>query len=332
VSPLLAAALLGAQVPAAAPHGDDTYALEVVGTCVASADLRARIDHILGAGAYPQRRIGAAFAPEGPKGWSVDLTLEIEATTSTRRLEAESCRAAVDAAALVIALAIDPDAIARLPEEPAPPEPAPPAPVPPPAPSPPPQQPPAAPRSSPLEITGGLGVGLAAGLLPALTGAARLSAELGRNAWAVGLGGHYAWPVDVTVEADAGATLQAWGLDARACYVLRTGRPGLAFDFCATGHAGAMHGRGSGDAISAERGVAPWVAAGPTLGLRWLSRAHVGVFTRIDALAHILRPSFVLTEIGPVCCTGYVSVLWAAGLAFGSQPQSRNGTRSLATH
>jgi hypothetical protein len=298
----------------------EAYALAVRGPCANATEVRTRIDALIGPGDRPATRIEVDFVVQA-EAWVVELALEIDGATSRRRLPAESCAAAVDAAVLVSALAIDPDAIERLPpEEPADPpiEPEPELEPPRAAPLATPPTPPPPPPEPRVWWSVEVGAGGSVGIGPRVAPAVRTSGSVGGRAWSVGLGGAYVGPRTVDVDPGAAARLQLWGVDARGCWVRRTRVRGLAFDACAALHAGAMHGRGMGAAISARRGAAPWVAAGPSAALRWISRAHVGAFLRVDALVVILRPSFVITDLGRVCCGSAVGALFTAGIAFGT--------------
>jgi hypothetical protein len=254
----------------------------------------------------------------GDATWSVQLQLELDGESSGRRLEAESCDAALDAAALVVALAIDPDAVTDPPalEDPEPPVPATPANAPDPAPFPPRPDPP---RVSPrvhwaVDLGGAAAVRVAA---PAAGGVQARGSAGGRR-WSAGLGGTYVAPAVLRLDAGASARVQLWSVQALGCYALRFGAQGRwTAPLCAALWAGVMHARGAGPGIESRRGHSPWAALGPALAVRWISRHGVGAFIAAELPVVLHRPSFVLADRGRVCCSSPIGLLFAAGISFG---------------
>ena len=82
--------------------------------CPDEAAVTTRIDRLLGGPprAADRRLEAAATIEPAPNGFRLELTLSTDTSESTRILQGESCDTVADAAALVIALAFDPDAVA----------------------------------------------------------------------------------------------------------------------------------------------------------------------------------------------------------------------------
>src|SRR5258708_21292620 len=124
-------------------------------TLFRSANVLAETERLLGGPARPPNPGGltvhARVAHEG--NWSVSLEARSGSTLRTRNLRAQTCRGLSDATALILALMIDPEAVAIRRLLPAAPdeatEGAAPVPVPAPAPTPPPTPTPASPESAP---------------------------------------------------------------------------------------------------------------------------------------------------------------------------------------
>ncbi len=123
--------------------------------CPSSANVLAETERLLGGPASPRNPGGltvhARVAHEG--NWSVSLEARSGSTLRTRNLRAQTCRGLSDATALILALMIDPEAVAIRRLLPAAPdeatEGAAPVPVPAPAPTPTPTPTPASPESAP---------------------------------------------------------------------------------------------------------------------------------------------------------------------------------------
>ena len=100
--------------------------------CASEQNVRARVDRILGTHATPHENVDARVrvVTDGST-YHAEIELNSAGQSSSRRVDDSSCDALADAVALIVALAVDPEAVA--PKKEAPP---PPAPVSPPSPSP----------------------------------------------------------------------------------------------------------------------------------------------------------------------------------------------------
>jgi hypothetical protein len=162
--------------------------------CLNDEALRAEVTARLGANVFeePAERILTVRLGRGRPG---SLTAVITLTTSAgealgkRELSAhgEDCAELAAALALELSIAIDPLGRARA-KPPQPPPPSPPAPAPPAAPPPP----------VPTDVVLGAGAALVAGLSPGAAAAFRVSAELRRPAFAIGIEGLASLPSQVS--------------------------------------------------------------------------------------------------------------------------------------
>ncbi|MEZ4447775.1 MAG: hypothetical protein R3B72_52345, partial [Polyangiaceae bacterium] len=134
--------LLGGPSPSAAGEEPIILSWEAPADCPSQGEVRQRIDERLGGSPSEGRHLRASalvtHVDDGP--YRVLLRTDLDGIEGERRLEADSCGALADAAALVIALTFDPEAVAAASEraEPLPtpgPEPSP-APLPTPGPEP----------------------------------------------------------------------------------------------------------------------------------------------------------------------------------------------------
>src|SRR5450432_243968 len=121
---------MGAQAPNA--HADPAPVLTVTWSappeCTSDTDVRARVDHILGAHALPHENVDArvSVAKDGEM-FHAEIQLFSAGQVSTRQVGDTSCDALADAVALIVALTVNPEAITEKKEiEPAKPPPPPP--------------------------------------------------------------------------------------------------------------------------------------------------------------------------------------------------------------
>jgi hypothetical protein len=241
----------------------------------------------------------ASEAPDGT--WRLELILATADGIQERRLTSRSCSEIADAAALIVALAIDPTAVAlgRAPAEaPATPLRAPPRPPPPPA-----IEHAAAPLPAPAHdagaaMTARIGPAVGVGLLPGVAPGATLA--LGARFRRLGIEATAAYfparRAPVTGRTDAGGDLGA----VTGGFQLSWWRPGrLEVGLLAAGDAVLFLGQGFGVAYRSS-GYALSAAAVAGGALRFELGRRVAV--RLDAGAAVLvaRPRFVLDQIGTV--------------------------------
>ena len=329
------------------PANTARFDVEGADACGGAAALREAVDAMLGptAAEPPTLRV---HVHEIDERWSVDLQVsQPDGSEASRHLETETCTAALDATAVVIALAMDPTALATAasvaaeppaeqrtvpavsatPSETKPEPPLEPPPEPPPEPAPEPNPTVWRPAWS-VDV----GLGGSVGVVPGGAATLRAAADIGGSAWAAGLGGTYELPRRVTVATDAAARLQLWSADAFGCFVVRPApRSAVAFPLCGALHAGLMLGRGEGAGIAATSGSTPWVAAGLAAKVRWHSAKRIGAFAGLEALAILRRPTFVLGGVGRVCCSSPVAAVLVAGITVGRASRGKPGRSAAAT-
>ncbi len=261
-------------------------AVTSTGPTCEGADLADRVAHYLevvdGAASTPVQ-IDADLTETGGI-WALDLRY---GDGGTRQFRARRCETVVDAAAFVVAVAIDPTVADKVdgpeladpepepePEplpEPAPePEPRPePRPTPQPDPTPPPLDRP--PRFFAPSL--GASVGIDGGALPRVGALVRATVGVGGHQWQVDLGGQFRTRTEVTsqIDADAGGRIGAWALLARGCGVPVIDAFPIEFPLCGGVEAGQVLGRGFGF-DGARDATVPWLAI----------TAHAGFAIRIS--------------------------------------------------
>jgi hypothetical protein len=280
--------------------------------CPSAEAVRAELVDLLGAEHASERvRVDIAVVHE-PRGYVAAIVLEVGMHRSERELVAEHCDALADAAALVIAVTVDPahavvgDEV--VPEPVVVAEPAPPTPTPTPVTTsqqsratatsivqkPPPLRP--ARRRTPgfhARVFGGLDTGATPGPTGTLGAAVGL-----RGRWfRAELDGSWAFGRERTVPGGAGASarIARGSLAVRGCGVPGRGR--IEVPLCAALEAGALVGRGEGATVQPATAVLPWVAfsGGPALAISVVPR--VALLIGADVVVPLWRARF---EIGDV--------------------------------
>jgi hypothetical protein len=339
---MLAAVLLAWGAPdAPAPPMHDRYAWTAPAACPDAAELHAAIEHYVDRPLdrpddLAIRSTGRIERAEDTLRFRLHLRIEAQQSEPVEFvLEDDDCRVLWSAAALMIAVALDPKAAARA-SQPPPvvpaksPAPAPaPAPVPTVAPAPaampsghrPPRRCRArmsALRRTPLDlrpcVSLGARVGVQLGVLPETFGpgvggdAALLWPRL-----RVELGGRHWFRRSARIEGGRGADLRLSTASLGAC--ARLARRKLEFPLCAGLEIGALRGRGVGvDVPQVDRLL--WVAGWLGPRLAWVPVRRLELFTAVDLLLPTARYRFVLDDVGPVHHVGLVGgrVSWGVSL------------------
>ncbi len=294
--------------------------------CPDAAAVAREVEAVLGRPLAPvrERPIVALGAIERRSGGAFVLTLEVrrDDAVDRRTFEAARCDALAEAAAVVLAVAIDPSRavgspalVTTPPAVSAPVEPAPSAPSSPPAPAvapapllddpPEPAPVPKARPDSEPRLSGllRLGPALAVGLVPGVTGGAtgglslvtpRLRLDLD-GAWFAAREGDPGVP-----DADLRIRIGAATGGLRVCARPRLGP--VEFPTCLGGQVGALLARGVGADIDAPiRTASPWAAASIGAGVRApLLGGRLALLLRADALLVLARPRFGLAGLGAV--------------------------------
>lgn len=295
-------------------------------SCPDEAALRARVVQMTGEEAARTASLSAhaTARQEGPERWSLSLELVGPSGAGRRELSAPRCEELMEAAALVVAIAVDPQAAlssAAAPQEEV-------------VPTPPPvseaegtgedghvdedmsesagaeapaaasvEEPAAAPELTPTASPGRarrvqVGVRAAAGvsfarLAPRTGAAVSLMLSVGGRGWRAELGGLYTPPVTGGPSPEIGGVFQAGAVVLRGCPSLRRGT--IEVPLCAGLQVGAMEGRGRGSGlVTTTTARSPWLAVTLGAAMAWRPRAgRVGVWLQADAIAALLRPTFV---------------------------------------
>jgi hypothetical protein len=256
------------------------------------------------------------------RGWSARVSIEAGEPLAPRVLSAADCDDLARAAILVIAVSIDPIAVARdaapaadeRPIVPPPIEPSGHAGV-------------VAPttastrardrprdRDAPSIHTLRIGGGVGLQVVPALGGVVELAYALGRPRWRFEAGARYQPPLEVHYDdEDVGGRVQALTFVARACPVPTLGR--VAFPICFGVEGGPVFGRGLGVA-NVDQPVTVWVAAQAGLGI--VVRVHrvVGIALGTELLVTLARPAFHLGDREDLFRTPVVGGRALVGLEF----------------
>lgn len=308
----LRALLASAEPPAPSPTGPAPVGLvriewDAPDSCPASDDVRREASQFLGQPADPGQKKSASATSEtqiqvrarveehGTGRWLLTLEIETLSGAIVRRVEAESCAMLASAAALVLAVVLDPASVLEQVTEPTR-EPTPPTP---PAVTPQPESRPAAPRREPA-LGGHARVAFETGFgfLPSVDLGARASLGLRADRWRVELSGTYLPPRDVYApDTTAGARLQLWTLGARGCYAPHVSR--FEFPLCIGGELGSMRGDGLG--ISTPETSRARVSAA-VLGVAVVLVVHrlAGLYAGVDGWIALDRPSFEIEDLGVV--------------------------------
>lgn len=282
-APLLVALALAAALPARA---DDRLGLawNAPDGCPAEDSVRAEVARLLG-GAIPDGPPIAAEARTIAAEGAYELTLRtnVGGERGERALRAERCEELASAAALILALMIDPDAVARADPEPAPPsaaralappgaddprhtsearrarrdaEPFTEAGPPPPA------------RGDAIEAMVGAGIQLDVGTLPSAATAVVVEGGFGVPLVDARVRAVFLFPQIAATTALPGASAELWAFSAGVLACLRPIERARAVGICADVSAGGVLGSARG--ISDPRsGAGFWLAAGGGLALAW---------------------------------------------------------------
>lgn len=274
-------------------------------SCVDERVVAARLEQLI-PGERAQTLTARAVVTKHGERYRMRVELESATGTSVRELESESCAVLAEAAAFVVAVAIDPavattamrdDAIAEadaVEDASVVPEPASESPA---TPEPEPQRAPAPAATAPREtqtrsrIAGALRAAIGVGtfevsrfdLAPSLWGAIR-----GRY-WRAEIGARYVAGRDRTIATNAELALDAVGGIARGCGVAPAGP--LEIPLCAGLDLLAVRGRPSG-LVSAKQAVALRVAIDVAVALAWPLTRRVALWVEAAGGFAVLRPNF----------------------------------------
>ena len=301
----MAACLLATNARAEAPLTLDWTA---PAGCPDAAWVEASVLRLLSTPPTEPLRVRAVVRPDAA-GWQVDLRLE-GAARGTRRLRAASCESVARASALIVALALDPQAAALASDEMARGEAAPapvaavPLPTPAPATVPPVVPAPARPSRVPPRTEArvrelrGHGIAAAAvelGYVPGLAPAALVGGGLGTRLWRADILLQIAPFSSGSVEGSPayGADFSLLSAEARGC--VGPSWRWVSVEGCGALRATRVNGRGTGMDES-YRDHASLLSLGAGVLVRVPSRSRVAAEAGVDATVPMTRPSFVVLE------------------------------------
>lgn len=283
--------------------------------CVTPSELLTRVELLLGRPLQldgdPNIDLRAEIVRD-----EAELLLHLEfrqPTAREREFRANSCAELLDAAAVVLAVMIDPLAsLNELPPAPSETEPEP-EPKPPrePAPEPEPEPKPNPPAVTQLGGLVRLGGGVLVPSLPGVAGGPTLALGLRRRALRVELVGAY-WasqPARHTAMPELGARISLGTVATRVCGVPRVGP--VEFPLCGAVELGGMRGVAFGTPDAVARAL-PWVAIQAGGAASFGFARMLALWVGVDVVAPITRPGFSIDGLGSLHRTpalGFAAIL-----------------------
>jgi hypothetical protein len=214
--------------------------------------------------------------------WSADLTTQHAGQTGHRIIDAPSCKAVADAIALIVALLIDPDAVASNAQTPGPEAPSVPE--------------PSKPSKSAWEFGAGVHAQGLVGTLPGADIGIGLALELASRRWQTDVRWNYGLRRDQVASLPSGASGRFNILMGSVTECFNLGQAEWGLGPCAVVEAGRISVHGFGATAGFTR-QALWLALG---GGGFLSRAmghHLRVLMEVDVVAPMYRPDYVFEDI-----------------------------------
>jgi hypothetical protein len=258
-----------------------------------------------------EARVGLADAGSAP--WTVELTTITAEGTRVRSFAARRCEDAAEATVLVVAVTLDPVAVASsfreasVAAKPEPPEPEPPEP-----PEPEPTQPLPRPASSsgdadtlvlsdpPTSRARAPRVGLrlfgSGGYGPTNTGYGGMggSVAIFDRRWRWDLAAGWSIPRVIRLDDGRGGSFDGWWIGSHGCFVPET--RDVEFPTCAGIEAGLVRGRGRSPTANTEQASLPWVAAAIGQGIAWAPIERLAIGLDLTLLVPLGRGSFVIDD------------------------------------
>lgn len=262
--------------------------------CPSRSQILADVARLLG-GTMPIPRGGAveahASVAHGPP-WSVSLTTHNAGQLGRRSLEAASCRDLADATALILALMIDPDAVAaHAGDAKVAPSPPPPAPVVEAPPAPPPTGP-------PMDVLVAVHGQASLGLLPGVDAGVGAGIGLAGRRWRVEVRGTYGLRRDQVARAaaapEARGQFSFLGSALAACIDL--GGDGIGFGPCAGAELGLVSAKGYGVSVELPARTT-WLAGGAGGYVVIALGRHLAIPLHLDVMAPLLRPRYIIKDV-----------------------------------
>ncbi len=285
-------------------------------SCPTEAEVRDRIGAYLGRDEFDDAlddvRVAGHVESQRGGAWLLTVDVWIGEESVRRRIEAPRCADTRDAAALIIAVALDPLRVSREAPPPAR-ERAPTTPTPSSGAARPPRPTTSVPRSRSLRADVRTGGVMEVGAAPRITGGVALEVAMVGPRFRVGLVSRYlpprmARPFDSP--STAGARVQTGVVGMRGCFVPSIRR--LELPSCLQLDVGVT--RGAGVDLEVLRVThRPWVTAAVGQEVVWHSRRRVGAWIAADATVTLLAPRFVVDDLGTVYTPGWAALRLLAG-------------------
>jgi hypothetical protein len=221
--------------------------------------------------------------------WSLAIETELAGRPGQRSIEAASCQDLADATALIIALMIDPNAVAAHTTQPRP------APAPPLA-----QSDPAPQKARRVSYLVGIHAAGSYGTLPSVDAGLGGGVGLAGRRWRVELRGTYGLRRDQRVTAPSPAPPDSYGrfnfAAAALAGCLNLGRENLAVGPCADAELGMLSAKGFGvsEGFPAQT---LWLALGAGAYAAIPLGPHLSLPLHLDVVAPLLRPEFVFRNV-----------------------------------
>lgn len=278
-----------------------------------------RVESLLGRpwGEFPPRfAVAISIESLGGDRWRLRLGLREDSGAGQRVIEDASCELLTEAAALIVALAVDPVAVMNRQAEPARPAPGPSALPDPEGAAPPPDDarsptaepdpvgpadpgPPETESAPSGRVRGAVRVSplLGAFVLPGLGGGLELAGLVRIGQVSGEAYGRYWFPRDERVEGDPalGGVFRSWAAGLRGCGWL--GRGAVSFPLCGALEVGQIIGRGTGVSDS-RTGFGTWAGGNATAGVAWSPAPQFAILGAVEGTVAIARPRFEITNIG----------------------------------
>ena len=306
----LGASLRGAPPPPEPPSYEVRW--DAPDDCATAQDVRAEVSRLGVESTAPREprvgaeevlRVSGTVTRSDDERWRLTLVLKQRGRPQGRALEAPSCRALVESAAFIIAVALDPSVGGLAQPEPKPEPASEPKPEPEPTPGPEPEPKPEPPQRTlwaAIQAGGGMRVGSSP-----IGGTAELAVGVEGLRWRVELGGAYDPPREFEgVDPSVAMRLQAGRGALRGCYVASIRR--VAFPTCAAAEVGGLDAAGRRLETSLRRRRL-WLAFGLRGGVEIRIVGPLALALTTEALIPVIQheftagpaPEVLIHRIGP---------------------------------
>jgi hypothetical protein len=275
------------------PEGLFTFTWDAPAECASRDQVLLEIAHLLGGRIQIVHGgdLDARATVERGVAWSVSLTTRHAGRAGQRSIEAPSCKSVAEATALILALMIDPDAVAANSQERKEG----------PAAGPTPSVPVASPGDATVDWLAGAHVQVSSGTLPDLDVGMGVGVQVSGRRWRAELRGTYGLRRNQINRLPAGeGAYGQFNITTGAmtgCYSL--GRPGLGFGPCVVAEAGVVSAEGHGASVGFDK-RAPWIAIGAGGFLSIAMGQHLRGSAEIDVLFPLYRPAYIFQDLAGV--------------------------------